>query len=160
MPKKTHRTCFNGRKGQHTKPGNKNPNLTLNRAIVRRDQAQATIDRILQAQKQPETPQPTIQTPSAATPETVPVDEADDYEKRVVVKFYYRELGYPPEEDWSGRDGTIAEIRRRIGASAPSIQMVRRTLTRVAAGDTDVSASKRGGTGRPRILTNVDGSML
>ena len=79
-----------------------------------------------------------------------------DSEKRVTIKYFYKEAGCPPEEDWSGRDGTIAYIRRRMGSLAPSIQMVRRTLHRLASGDEDVAVSNRGGTGRPRTLTAVD----
>ena len=149
--------------GQPRKGANKNPDLTYHRAIVRRDQAQAVIDRYevekSQVPRVISSPEPTTRLPSDASPVTEPTVElepADDFEKRVMVKFYYRELGCPPEEDWSGTQGTVAEIRRRIGPSAPSIQMVRRTLTRLAAGDTDVWVSKRGGTGRPRILSHVD----
>ena len=43
----------------------------------------------------------------------------------------------------------------RIGASAPSIQMLRRTLKRLAAGE-DVS-TYRGGIGRPCTLKDADG---
>jgi len=78
---------------------------------------------------------------------------------RVVIKVLYQLAGSPPEEDWGERDGAIAHIRHTMGSfssSIPSIQMVRRTLTRLAAGDMNVAASKRGGVGRPRILSRVD----
>ena len=74
---------------------------------------------------------------------------------RVVIKVLYQLAGSPPEEDWGERDGTIAHIRHTMeslsSSSIPSRQMVRRTLTRLAAGDMDVAASNRGGTGRGRL---------
>lgn len=63
------------------------------------------------------------------TPETVE-HEPEDWEKRVVVKFFHEKLGSPREEDWEGYGGTIARIRQELGASAPSRQMVYRTLIR------------------------------
>ena len=63
-----------------------------------------------------------------------PPSEAD---MRVVIKVLYQMAGSPPEEDWGERDGTIAHIRHTMesfSSSIPSRQMVRRTLSRLAAG--------------------------
>ena len=81
-------------------------------------------------------------------------------EKRVVIKVMYLEAGSPPEEDWGERDGTIAHIRHRMGTLAPCIPMVRNTLIRLAGGDTDIAASKRGGTGRPRKMSRLDDMLV
>lgn len=49
------------------------------------------------------------------------VDKASESEKRVTVAYFYKtECHCAPEEDWSGRDGTIAYIRRCMGSAAPS----------------------------------------
>lgn len=99
-------------------------------------------------------------------------DESDDDESehtpseadmRVLIKVLYQLAGSPPEEDWGERDGTIAHIRHTLESllsSIPSRQMIRRTLTRLATCDMDVAASKRGGTGRPRILSRVDDMLV
>jgi hypothetical protein len=95
------------------KQGNKKPDLTLNRAIARRDAAQAVIDRLT-------SPQSAQATRTRAVEEDDEADDdseqtASDSEKRVVVAYFYKtECHCAPEEDWSGRDGTIAHIRRRI----------------------------------------------
>ena len=70
-----------------------------------------------------------------------------DSEKRVTIAYFYKEARYPPEEDWSGRDGTIADIRHRMGSLAPSIQMVRRTLHRLAGGDGGAVSAREAGRG-------------
>ena len=142
------------------KHGNKNPDLTLNRAIARRDAAQAVIDRLEAAKKS------SPQSEQAARTRCATMDDEDseveeqapsDSEKRVVIAYFFKEARCPREEDWGGRDGTISYIRRRMGSSAPSIQMVRRTLHRLNEGDEDVASSRRGfGGGRPRVLPNVD----
>ena len=75
---------------------------------------------------------------------------ASEAEKRSTIAFFYRtECHCACEQDWSGRDGTIAHIRQRMGSSAPSVQMVRRTLYRLAGGDKDVSVTNRGGSAGP-----------
>ena len=157
MPQR--KACSGKGFGHYKKAGSKNPNLTLHRAIARRDAAQAVIDRLTNANssgQSPQTAQPTQRHQSASDPETEHVHTPDDSEKRVVVKFFFEQLGCPPEEDWSGRYGTIALIRQRMGSSAPCPATVRRTLLRLVEGDEDVAATRRGGTGRPRALTEVD----
>lgn len=69
----------------------------------------------------------------AATADDDESDESEDTasaaEKRVTIKYFYvTECHCAPEEDWSGRDGTIAYIRHRMGSSAPSIHVVRNCL--------------------------------
>ena len=99
--------------------------------------------------------------PAAATttPETARETvehNPNEPEKRLVVKFFYEQLGSPPEEDWSGPDGAILEIMRRMGSSAPSRQMVYRTLVRLAEGDDDIQRSRKGGNGQARVFKAVD----
>eukprot|EP00966_Prymnesium_polylepis_P331101 7386676-Prymnesium_polylepis.1 len=95
-----------------------------------------------------------------AATETTPMTDAEfkptDSDKRVVVKFYYERLGCPPEEDWDSYDGTIARIRRDIGKGAPCPASVRNTLLRLVDGDEDIAASRRGGNGRQRTLSEED----
>ena len=43
-----------------------------------------------------------------------------------------------------------------MGSSAPWPATVRRTLLRLVEGDEDVAATRRGGKGRPRTLSEVD----
>ena len=47
-----------------------------------------------------------------ASPESKPKrTKQDEAEQRVVIKYFYRQLQSPPEEDWDGQCGTISEIR-------------------------------------------------
>ena len=41
-----------------------------------------------------------------------------------MIKFFFEMYGSPAEEEWGRRDGVISVIRRRMGTSAPSVQMV------------------------------------
>ena len=122
-----------------SKHGNKNPNLTLNRAIARRDAAQEVIDRLTKGQSGQQQPEP-----DAEDGDAPPRDEADN---RVVVKFFWRQLGSPAdEEDWKHRHGTIALIRQRMGAGAPTPRTVERTLRRLVEDENaDLYSTARGG---------------
>jgi len=138
------------------KGGNKNPNLTLNRAIARRDAAQAVIDQ-LNGQHTAQAPRRRDAEDDKDGSDSETRSAASEAEKRMVISYFWKtECNCACEEEWSGRDGNIAFSRRSMGSSAPSIPMVRRTLHRLAEGDENVYASKRGGSGRPRTLTNVD----
>ena len=44
--------------------------------------------------------------------------KADEAEQRVVIKYFYRKLSSPPEEDCDGHYGTVSEIRRMMGDSS------------------------------------------
>jgi hypothetical protein len=49
------------------------------------------------------------------------VDSATEGEKRAVVKFFWMTLGKPKRPStWSGINGVISYIRRRMGSTAPS----------------------------------------
>jgi len=70
------------------KRGNKNPNLTLNRAIARRDAAQAVIDRLT-------TPQSAQASRTAAAADVDDDSDNDDWaatesEKRVTIAYFYK----------------------------------------------------------------------
>ena len=64
----------------------------------------------------------------------------------MMIQYWYERLHSPPEEDWDGRYGTIAWIRRLMapkeveGAIAPWPATVQRTLERLAEGDDDIAA--------------------
>ena len=58
-------------------------------------------------------------------------DTATEGEKRAVIKFFWQTLGKPKRrETWSGMNGVISYIRRKIGSTAPSIAACRSTLQR------------------------------
>ena len=60
-------------------------------------------------------------------------DTATEGEKRAVIKFFWQTLGKPKRrETWSGMNGVISYIRRKIGSTAPSIAACRSTLERLA----------------------------
>ena len=50
-------------------------------------------------------------------------DEAD---QRFAIRYYYRTLDSPPEEDWDGHCGTVSEIRRLMLPDPPGAATVRR----------------------------------
>ena len=62
----------------------------------------------------------------------------DDATNRVVVKFFWNQLGKPTDpETWHGKGGVISLIRRRMGAGAPSVHACKRTLERLAEDEND-----------------------
>lgn len=67
-----------------------------------------------------------------------PRTKQDEAEQRVVIKYFYKKLGWPPEEDWDGHFGTVSEIRRMMGHNGPGAGTVRRTLEVLAEGYMDV----------------------
>ena len=151
----------NGKHGHYKKAGNNNPDLTENRARARVELAQAQLAAILARKNgSPQTAEATRT--RAATADDEESEESEDTasaaEKRMTIKYFYKtECHCAPEEDWSGRDGTIAHIRHRMGSSAPSIHVVRNTLRRLAGGDQDIAASWKGGwVGRAWTFTDVD----
>ena len=77
------------------------------------------------------------------------VSEADN---RMAVKYYWTTLG-SPANDWSGANGAIAIIRRRIGITAPSARSCYKTLERIAE---DGDLTTRNVCGRERLLTDED----
>ena len=118
------------------KSTNKSPDQTENRIIARIERDQQKLAQLRAAKAAAQTPGGTARATSTCdqSPQTEEVSEKhqpDDREKRVVVKFFFEQLGSPPEEDWSNRDGTISLIRAKMGESAPAVQTVRRTLLRI-----------------------------
>ena len=68
----------------------------------------------------------------------LPRTKLEEAEQRAVIKYFYKQLDSPPEEDWDGQCGTISEIWRKIGDGAPGSATVRRMLERLAADYVDV----------------------
>ena len=57
-----------------------------------------------------------------AEPQSEPVTKVartreDEADQRFAIRYFYRKLDSPPEEDWEGYCGTISEIRRLMGHS-------------------------------------------
>jgi hypothetical protein len=70
-------------------------------------------------------------------------DTATEGEKRTVIRFFWQTLGKPKRRDtWSGMNGVISYIRRKIGRTAPSVAAVQSTLERLAE-DEDCDIAQR-----------------
>ena len=95
---------------------------------------------------------PTPETKAARTKE----DEAD---QRVAIRYFYRRLDSPPEEDWDGQCGTVSAIRKAMGDSPPGSATVRRTLERIAEDDTDLRVRIDRG-GRSHKLSHEDDILI
>ena len=78
-----------------------------------------------------------------ARPEAEEQDDAaprDEHMNRVVVKFFWTQLGKPTDpEEWKHRNGVISVIRRRMGAGASAVATVERTLKRLYTPSTEVA---------------------
>ena len=61
----------------------------------------------------------------APKPESEPCTKEMEAEQRMVIKFFYRKAGSPPEEDWDNQDGTISRIRRQMGDKPPGSATVK-----------------------------------
>ena len=73
-----------------------------------------------------------------------------------MVKFFWQQLGKPTDpEEWKHRNGVISVIRRRMGAGAPAVATVERTLKRLAE-DEDDELSRNTGGGRQRTFSHED----
>mmetsp|Transcript_5851 Transcript_5851/g.15258 ORF Transcript_5851/g.15258 Transcript_5851/m.15258 type:complete len:270 (-) Transcript_5851:1443-2252(-) len=70
---------------------------------------------------------------------------AEEAEQRIVIAWTYRRLKSPPEDSWDGVDGTVAEIRRRLGLAESQRKTIRRTLVELKAGRDVSKITKRGG---------------
>jgi len=83
--------------------------------------------------------------------------ERDYAENRMVVKFFWKQLGSPPDAaEWKGYHGVISLIRRRMGAGAPGIRTVERTLMRLVEDENDDLYSTPHGGGRKRELSEAE----
>ena len=145
-PKKSRRACYRRRKGPNKKQGNKRgipaEELNLQRLEAKRD----ALDALISAKKAT-----LAESPQSNDNGDEPVQH-DDYENRIVVKFYWKQAGCPTDpEDWKWRDGTISFIRRRMGKGAPARNTVERILKRLAEDENDDLASRVGSHGgRPQ----------
>jgi hypothetical protein len=80
-----------------------------------------------------------------------------DYAENRVVKFFWKQLGSPPDAaEWKGYHGVISLIRRRMGAGAPGIRTVERTLMRLVEDENDDLYSTPHGGGRKRELSEAE----
>ena len=150
------KSAANG-KPQKVKAGNKNPDQSLQYYLSRMEHDAAKIAAI-QAARIPATEQATrvaARTEEDAEDEDPSTHDVGD--QRVVIKFFYDELGRPNERHWQGRYGTISRIRTRIGLScAPDMPTVRRTLLRLKNGDEDVAVKPKCGGEAPAMSTDED----
>eukprot|EP00968_Pinguiococcus_pyrenoidosus_P009245 scaffold727_cov172-Pinguiococcus_pyrenoidosus.AAC.1 len=82
-------------------------------------------------------------------------------EKRTAIKVYFVEvLGSPPPEEWHGRFGTLATIRKALGLSKGSSQTIQRVVEGVHQAtehglDFDASSRKRGSGGHNAVFKSV-----
>ena len=114
------KSAANG-KPQKVKAGNKNPDQSLQYYLSRMEHDAAKIAAI-QAARIPATEQATrvaARTEEDAEDEDPSTHDVGD--QRVVIKFFYDELGRPNERHWQGRYGTISRIRVRMGDCAPDM---------------------------------------
>ena len=68
-----------------------------------------------------------------------------EFELRISIKLLWKQLGKPGKDQFDGRDGTVAEMRRRLDLAASQRNTIRRTLALCLA-DSDLKAvARRGG---------------
>lgn len=156
MPKQSRRKTYKRRKGKDQKRGNKNPELTKRRLMERIERDRAKLAALEAAED------PAEQPPQAAANNDADADDADgsgmDHGlNRLVVKYFWQQLGSESEKsEWHGRDGVIAAIRRRMGAGAPTARTVERTLERLVEDEhVDLTSTRHAG-GRPRVFSEED----
>ena len=141
---------------QKVKAGKKDPDKSLEFYLARMEHDAAKVAAI-NASRIPATEQAkrvAARTEEDAEEDPITYDLGD---QRVVIKFYYDQLGRPNERHWQGRYGTISRIRARMGVlCAPDMPTVRRTLLRLKNGDADVAAKAKGGGAAPDMSTDED----
>lgn len=154
LPKKNkHRGRRSRWKQPHgKKQGNKNTTPAAEMSKRRLLAKRARIDEQLAALEAADGAEPDLQ--------EGPEDEeraVDHGENRIVVKFFWQQLGSPADPDeWKGRDGVISVIRRRMGKGAPSARACERTLLRLVEDENDDLMKKPGGVGATRILSDEE----
>jgi len=63
-------------------------------------------------------------------------DEAQEERRRQAIVYKFEELGAPPEEQWSGPGGTLAEIRKWLGLHCDAdVRPIKQVLQRHVAGE-------------------------
>lgn len=153
------RRCFRGRKGDDAKQGEKDGDQTLRRLELEVADRLAKIAVIAAAKKnEPRVVETTRSRTAVAEAEatTLLAFKATDSQKRQVVKYFFEQLGAPDDEEfWGGVGGTISRIRSAMGASAPRIDTVRRTL-RFLVDPKNADARERAGVGTRRKLSDED----
>ena len=64
-------------------------------------------------------------------------DEAQEERRRQAIVYKFEELGAPPEEQWSGPGGTLAEIRKWLGLHCDAdVRPIKQVLQRHVANPT------------------------
>ena len=144
---------------RRNKQGNKNPDLTLNRRRARVDRDLSRLGlpslAVIEAAGLEKTTTNKGREAHAAASVAAPCDK-DLGDQRVVIKFFYEQLGSPPEEDWAGHYGTIGQIRLRMGDAAPEARTVQRTLKRLLDGDEDIASKPSGPGAKPSLSEEED----
>ena len=144
---------------RRNKQGNKNPDLTLNRRRARVDRDLSRLGlpslAVIEAAGLEKPKQTKGREAHAAASVAAPCDK-DLGDQRVVIKFFYEQLGSPPEEDWAGHYGTIGQIRLRMGDAAPEARTVQRTLKRLLDGDEDIASKPSGPGAKPSLSEEED----
>lgn len=131
--------------------GSGKPNRTEQRLRAQKEAIEAKLVAIERA-KAP----PTAQATRTAACEKPAEDTKNFGDQRVVIKFFYEMFGSPPEEDWSGRYGTIQRIRARFMDFPPKADCVYRTLKRLAEGDEDIASKPKSGGGMSKMSEDED----
>jgi chromosome segregation ATPase len=129
MPKTARRKCVGQKDKGACKDKNKklhNKQASLNRKKIQLARLQAEVEQLEREEADLRQGVTARQSSRArrvieeVSPEPKPKrTKQDEAETRVVIKYFYRQLQSPPEEDWDGHCGTISEIRRLMGDSAP-----------------------------------------
>ena len=132
---RSRRGCIGQRGKKARKGANKNKvvakEMTKRRLLAQREEIDAKLAAMDDDGEAPE-------------PEEVEHASVSEAENRVVVKFFWRQLGSPTDpEEWKDRNGVISVIRRRMGADAPAPRTVKRTLLRLVADEDDDLSSRK-----------------
>ena len=137
------------------KAGDKNPEKSLEFYLARMEHDAAKVAAI-NASRIPATEQ--AKRVAARTEEDAEEDPStyDLGDQRVVIKFYYDQMGRPDERHWKGRYGTISRIKLRMGDCMPDKRTVERTLLRIRNGDEDVAVKPKGGGEAPAMSSDED----
>ena len=146
------------RKGIHK---SKDPLYWTEKRIERRiDRDKAKLE-ALRAKRNAKTPAPRTSKRARTEPAEEPVTKIartkqDEADQRIAIRYFYRRLDSPPEEDWDGQCGAVSEIRRMMSVigEAPGSATVHRTLERIAQDDEDLRVRRN--FGRTRVLSHED----
>ena len=144
-PRPRRKALYKSKKGSKDKHAKKNNKKRSIRRIEARIARWTATKEQLEAELEGDTAAPRTSSRRAAPvdytePVTEPRTKEDEAMQRVAIKYFYRQHGCPPEEDWDGRDGTVALIRKDM-LGVPATITVRAVLVRLAEdADADVAA--------------------